>query len=46
MRSSTVDGEVQRVLTAALKSNIMYISHYSVLAGNHGERRVYDSMRR
>lgn len=46
IRVSTINRASQRSVPANLPPRILRLCHYSLLAGNPGERQVYDSMRR
>lgn len=43
-RQPPLDGCIQKLVPTSLRPTILYLAHYSILAGHPGECRMYDSL--
>lgn len=43
---STVDGVIQAMVTGTLCAHMQYLEHHLSIAGNLGQRRMYDTLRK
>lgn len=46
VRHKSTDGSLQKVVTQSIRLITLHSTHYSILAGDSGERRKYDTSRR